>query len=228
GAGQEGALRQPRVYARYRRHPARRERRHAGLSLPACGKPAVSVPFPLDRERHRVLGQPLRPAPRDVGLLATCKVRHARDGEGGAAGVSRDCVDASQRLRQSPAKAKQDFGGRPCSAQKTTNSSPKAVRAPAWVNCFGGSGFRCCFPKNCLTPTARRSRLSSWARSCSPSATPAVWSALSINIARIAAPISGLGATRNVASAASITAGSSTPTGAASTCRRPIPISTPR
>ncbi len=33
---------------------------------------------------------------------------------------------------------------------------------------------------------------------------------------------------RNAASAASITAGNSTPTAAASTCRPPIPISTPR
>src|SRR6266404_5031548 len=45
---------------------------------------------------------------------------------------------------------------------------------------------------------------------------------------RIAAPISGSAATRNAAFAASITAGNSTPTAAASTCRRPIPISTPR
>ena len=37
-----------------------------------------------------------------------------------------------------------------------------------------------------------------------------------------------LAATRNAASAASITAGNSTPTAAASTCRPPIPISTPR
>ena len=69
------------------RHPPRRERRHAGLSLPARGEPAVPVPLPLDRKRHRVLGQPLRPAPRDVGLLAAHKVRHAGDGEGRAAGV---------------------------------------------------------------------------------------------------------------------------------------------
>ena len=47
-------------------------------------------------------------------------------------------------------------------------------------------------------------------------------------IVRIAAPISGSAATRNAASAASITAGSSTPKAAASTCRPPIPTSTPR
>ena len=42
------------------------------------------------------------------------------------------------------------------------------------------------------------------------------------------APISGSAATWNAASAASITAGNSIPTAAASICRRHIPISTPR
>ena len=49
---------------------ARRGRRHPALSLRAHGEPAVPVPLPLARELHRLLGQPLRPAPRDVGLLA--------------------------------------------------------------------------------------------------------------------------------------------------------------
>src|SRR5712671_5720005 len=87
GDGQQGALRQPRFYAPYRRHPQRRERRDAELSLSARGKSAVPVPLPLDRERDRVLGQPLRPAPRDVGLLAAHPRRHPRDGEGRTAGV---------------------------------------------------------------------------------------------------------------------------------------------
>jgi hypothetical protein len=47
-------------------------------------------------------------------------------------------------------------------------------------------------------------------------------------IARIEVPTSGSGVTRNAASAASITAGSSIPTALASICRRPIPTSTPR
>ena len=89
GHGQEGALCQPRLHPLHRRHPARRERRHAGLSLPACGEPAVPVPLPLDRKRHRVLGQSLRPAPRDVGLLAAHTLRHAGDRQGRAAGVIR-------------------------------------------------------------------------------------------------------------------------------------------
>ncbi len=38
-------------------------------------KLTVPVPLPLDRERNRVLGQSLHPAPRDVGLLP-----HTRSG----------------------------------------------------------------------------------------------------------------------------------------------------
>ena len=53
-----------------------------------CRKPAVPVPLPLERKRDRVLGQPLRPAPRDVGLLAAHPRRHPGHGEGRAAGVA--------------------------------------------------------------------------------------------------------------------------------------------
>jgi hypothetical protein len=49
-----------------------------------------------------------------------------------------------------------------------------------------------------------------------------------ISIVRTAAPISGLAATRNAVSAASITAGSSIPTARASTCRPRTLISTRR
>ena len=82
------------------RRPPRRERRDAGLSLPARRKPAVPVPLPLDRKRHRVLGQPLRPAPRDVGLLAAHPFGHAGDGEGGKAGVKLSRVDYPLRPQQ--------------------------------------------------------------------------------------------------------------------------------
>jgi hypothetical protein len=61
-----------------------------------------------------------------------------------------------------------------------------------------------------------------------PSATRAASSASSINIVRTAALIFGSAAMRNAASAASITAGNSIPTAAASICRRRIPISTPK
>ena len=88
GDRQEGALRQSWLYPPHRRHPPRRERCHPRLSLPARREPAVPVPLPLDGKRHCVLGQPLRPAPRDVGLLAAHPLGHAGDGEGRTAGVS--------------------------------------------------------------------------------------------------------------------------------------------
>lgn len=88
GHRQEGALRQPRLHPPHLGHSARRERCDAGLSLPARRKSAVSVPLPLDRKRHRILGQSLHPAPRHVGLLAAYPVGNARDGEGRAAGVN--------------------------------------------------------------------------------------------------------------------------------------------
>ncbi len=70
GDGAQGALRQPGLYPLHQRHSARREQRRPALSLRAHGQPVVPVPLPLERERDRVLGQSLRPAPRDVGLLA--------------------------------------------------------------------------------------------------------------------------------------------------------------
>ena len=88
GDRQEGALRQSRLHAAHHRHSARRERRDPRLSLPARGEPAVPVPLPLDRERDRVLGQSLRPAPGDVGLLAAHALGHAGDDPGRAAGVT--------------------------------------------------------------------------------------------------------------------------------------------
>jgi YqaJ-like viral recombinase domain len=67
---------------------ARRERCDPRLPLPARGKAAVPASLPLDRERDRVLGQPLHPTPRDVGLLAHTRLRHPRHREGRTAGVS--------------------------------------------------------------------------------------------------------------------------------------------
>jgi alpha-ketoglutarate-dependent taurine dioxygenase len=70
GHAQEGTLCESRLHPRPGRRAARRERRHPELPLPAHGEPAVPVPLPLAGELDRLLGQPLRPAPRDVGLLA--------------------------------------------------------------------------------------------------------------------------------------------------------------
>ena len=85
--------------------PARRERRDAGLSLPALRKPAVPVPLPLERKRDRVLGQSLRPAPRDVGLLAAHPRRHPRHREGRTAGLITDEFGCMSRARCSASSA---------------------------------------------------------------------------------------------------------------------------
>jgi taurine dioxygenase len=107
----------------HRWHSPRRERRHLGLSLSACGEPAVSVPLPLDGKRHRILGQSLHPAPCDVGLLAAYPLRQPRHGEGRAAGVN---ATIALTLRLACAKLaqrqKQHRGGSPCSARRTTDS----------------------------------------------------------------------------------------------------------
>ena len=60
---------------RIARRAARREPRDAALSLDACGEPAVPVPLPLAAELGRVLGQSLRAASGDVGLLAAHALR---------------------------------------------------------------------------------------------------------------------------------------------------------
>jgi len=49
--------------------------------LPARRKPAVPVPLPLDRKRHRVLDNRCASTAR-VGLLAAHPCRYACDGEG--------------------------------------------------------------------------------------------------------------------------------------------------
>src|SRR5665213_3237360 len=83
GDRQEKPLRQQGLHALHQRHSARRKRGRAALPLRAYGKPAVPVPLPLVGEFDRVLGQPLRPAPRNVGLLAAHPLRQPGDGGGG-------------------------------------------------------------------------------------------------------------------------------------------------
>ncbi len=58
------------------------------LPLRAHGEPAVPVPLPLAGELDRVLGQSLRPAPRDVGLLAAHPLGQPGHGAGRQAGLS--------------------------------------------------------------------------------------------------------------------------------------------
>src|SRR5207253_1495998 len=55
------------------------ERRAAGISLSARGDAGVPLPLPLAGELRGLLGQPLRPTPRDVGLLPAAAPRPPRD-----------------------------------------------------------------------------------------------------------------------------------------------------
>ena len=70
---------------------AQRERRAAGDALPPHRDAGVPVPLQVAAELGRLLGQPLRPAPRDVGLLPAPPLRPPRDGEGRQA-VLQSCV----------------------------------------------------------------------------------------------------------------------------------------
>ena len=61
------------------------ERRRAAHALRAHRDAGVPVPLPLAGQLGGVLGQPLRAAPRDVGLLPAAPPRPPRDREGGPA-----------------------------------------------------------------------------------------------------------------------------------------------
>ena len=56
---------------------------HPALPLRSHREPAVPVPLPLARELDRVLGQSLRPASRDVGLLAAHPLGQPGHDQGG-------------------------------------------------------------------------------------------------------------------------------------------------
>src|SRR5258708_34816385 len=66
---------------------------------------------------------------------------------GGDRNDGKDDVDAPIGLRQSPPKANPE--DTPCSALKTTSTSPRAVREREWANCCAGSGCRCCWRRDC-------------------------------------------------------------------------------
>ena len=87
GDRQEGALCEPRFHPAHRRRAARRECGDPALPVGPCGEPAVPVPLPLAGELDRVLGQSLRAASCDVGLLAAHPLRPSRHGAGRQAGV---------------------------------------------------------------------------------------------------------------------------------------------
>src|SRR4029453_2395017 len=59
---------------------AQRKRRAAGDALPAHRDAGVPVPLQVAEEFSGVLGQSLRPAPRNVRLLPAPPLRPSRDG----------------------------------------------------------------------------------------------------------------------------------------------------
>ena len=85
----QGAVRQRRVHHAHRAAQAAGERRAAAVPLPPRRDAGVPLPLPLAGELGRVLGQPLRAAPRDVGLLPAAPPRPPRDDQGRQAVLSR-------------------------------------------------------------------------------------------------------------------------------------------
>ena len=85
--GKKGALCQQGLYPPHHWHSARRERGHPRLSIRAHGEPALPMPVPLAGKLDRLLGQSLRPAPRDVGLLAAHPLGQPGYGQGRPPGL---------------------------------------------------------------------------------------------------------------------------------------------
>ena len=81
----QGALRQLDLHPADSRRHREREPRAARVPVRARDQPPLPVPLPLAQELHRLLGQPVRPAPRDVGLLPGDPERNPRHGCGRSA-----------------------------------------------------------------------------------------------------------------------------------------------
>src|SRR5205823_1534543 len=82
GVGPQGALRQRRLHHAHRAARTLGERRGAAVPLSPRRDAGVPVPLPLAGELRRLLGQPLRAAPRHVGLLPAAPPRPPRDDQG--------------------------------------------------------------------------------------------------------------------------------------------------
>ena len=85
--------------------PRDESERHPALSLRAHGEPAVPMPLPLAGELDRLLGQSLRPAPCDVGLLAAHPLRQPGHGQGRPAGLSSGRGELAGAIAPIPASA---------------------------------------------------------------------------------------------------------------------------
>ena len=144
-SGQEGALREQRLHDAHRPAQAAGERRDAAVSLPPHRDAGVPVPLPLAGALHRVLGQPLRPAPRHVGLLPAAAARASRDGPGRQALLSRLGRATSRRLAGSLT--------RPAQAGSTRTRSARARRS-AGCSARPPRGWRCTRPLRRVPPSA--------------------------------------------------------------------------
>ena len=78
----ERIVRQPELHHRDKGPEQTRKRRPPADAVPPLRDPGIPMPLPLAAEFGRVLGQSLRPAPRDVGLLPPAPPRLPRHGEG--------------------------------------------------------------------------------------------------------------------------------------------------
>ena len=79
GNGPQGYLCQSRLHATHRGHGPRRIGSPAETSLCAGVDPGISVPLPLARQFHRLLGQPLFSALCGVGLFPRRAPHGTRD-----------------------------------------------------------------------------------------------------------------------------------------------------
>ena len=102
------------------------------LSLRARGEPAVPVPLPLAGELDRLLGQSLRPAPRDVGLLAAHALRPPRHRPGRPAGLTPTTAPTPTTPHQPPRHRtnRPNRHGRACPGHRRTRPHTKPTEIP--------------------------------------------------------------------------------------------------
>ncbi len=84
----QGALRQFDVHDAHRRTAKEGARRHPWLLVRVRCAAAIPVPLPMAEELDGFLGQPLRAAPGDLGLLAADAFWVPRDDQGRAPGLT--------------------------------------------------------------------------------------------------------------------------------------------
>src|SRR5437763_15015687 len=78
----QGPVRQPQLHDRDQGAEPARKRRSAGDAVPALRDAGIPMPLPLAARLGGVLGQSLRAAPRNVGLLPATPPRLSGHGQG--------------------------------------------------------------------------------------------------------------------------------------------------